>query len=155
MLKCPVRECKANVAVSFKSYVKYFKRKNPTADKFSKPKWYVYSLQAHLLKYHKCEELDSDNCESNNDRLRLDDENERNDAVSDSSNEEFYGFQLNESHNSNSNSNDGILVQRIDTPEIHENDGQPRKNPVKTTETSRKRTIASKRVLSPSKKYKT
>lgn len=119
-LKCPKKDCKQCIPVTFTRYPNYNKTKRPRRDglHLSRPKWYIYAVQAHLNKYHKngtdpddlLEDDDSDNeyVDDNSINRNNDDQRNQNDANLDdtmeSDDEEFSGFRR-ENHESNLNQN--------------------------------------------------
>lgn len=127
LLKCPIEDCNQCIPVTFSRYPKYNTTKRPRRDglHLSRPKWYIYAVQAHLNKYHKNEtdsddriegnesvneNADENSIEPNNDDQRNQNNANFNDSSMESNDEEFSGFR---SENLESNSNQNVLAQHI------------------------------------------
>lgn len=150
LLKCPSKDCKQSILVSFLKYPKYNKTKRPRRGTvhFSNARWYIYVVQAHLLKYHKNEAEDLDADEKDDDENG--DENQRNE-----SNDEGFRDIPNENHSSNSNQNERYSAEiiQIRNENLSQNDEQPSTSNQNVDRTL-KRKPSSTRTVQFDKKYK-
>lgn len=133
LLKCPESKCNECIPVSLLQYPKYNKTKRPRRGVvLSNAKWYVYSVQSHLLKYHKNEDTADEISGTSNDHAaqpRATQQIETGcEPLGSSAHEAFQNFSS-ENHKSASQNNESTLAQGIENENIPEHDGQPSEDP--------------------------